>query len=196
MRDVRCEKRGWANFRRGLGSRSTAAGLGTGTNIDRETRPMWEANLIPLSNIHAVGATNESDRDYPSINQTGVKMASFNPSSSHPDRALQAWLVLVGAAMNRQTLTYEGLSVLMYGRKAQGVLDRILGHVAFYCIENDLPPLTAIVVGKKRGTPGTDIPIDLSRRDLERERVYAHDWYDVYPPSSKQLKAAFTAHMK
>lgn len=112
-------------------------------------------------------------------------MASFNPSSNHPDRALQACLVLIDAAMNRQTLTYEGLSIQMYRRKAQGVLDRILGHVAYYCIKNDLPPLTAIVEGKKRGTPGTDIPIYLARRDLERERVYAHDWYDVYPQNSR-----------
>jgi hypothetical protein len=121
-------------------------------------------------------------------------MLSFNPSSSHPDRAYQAWLILIGAAMNRQTLTYEGLSVLMYRRKAQGVLDRILGHVAFYCIEHGLPPLTSIVVGKKRGTPGADIPIDLSQRDMERERVHTHDWYDEFPPNPMQLKSAYEAH--
>jgi len=98
--------------------------------------------------------------------------------------------------MNRQTLTYERLSLLMYRRKAQGVLDKVLGHIAFYCIDNGLPPLTAIVVGKKRGTPGADIPIDLAHRDMERERVYAHDWYDVYPPNAEQLKSAFATHTK
>jgi hypothetical protein len=98
--------------------------------------------------------------------------------------------------MNRQTLTYESLSLLMYRRKAQGVLDKVLGHVAFYCIDNKLPPLTAIVVGKTRGTPGADIPIDLERRDSERERVYTHDWYNVYPPTAAQLKAAYVAHSK
>ena len=123
-------------------------------------------------------------------------MNNFNPSSTHPHRAVQAWLVLVSAAMHRQTLTYEGLSVLMYGRKAQGVLDRILGHVAFYCIDNRLPPLTSIVVGKKRGTPGADIPIDLSQRDIERERVYATDWFDIYPPSAEELHESYENHMK
>jgi len=51
-------------------------------------------------------------------------MTTFNPSSSHPDRAVQAWLILVSAAKNRQTLTYEGLSLLMYRRKAQRVPDK------------------------------------------------------------------------
>ena len=121
-------------------------------------------------------------------------MRKFNPSSKHPDRAVQAWLILVNAAMSRQTLTYEGLSQLMYRRKAQGVLDKILGHIAFYCIDEGIPPLTSIVVGKKRGAPGADIPIDLSQFDTERERVYATDWYDIYPPSPAELSAAHANH--
>jgi hypothetical protein len=121
-------------------------------------------------------------------------MRTFNPSSSHPERAVQAWMILVGAAMNRQTLTYEGLSVLMYQKKAAGVLDAILGHIAFYCIVQHLPPLTSIVVGKKRGTPGADIPIDLRQMDAERERVYGFDWFDVYPPSASDLKANFDSY--
>lgn len=123
-------------------------------------------------------------------------MTKFNPSSPHPDRAVQAWLILVGAAMNRQTLTYEGLSLLMYRRKAQGVLDKVLGHVAFYCNDNGHPALTSIVVGKKRGTPGADIPMDLERRDTERERVYAEDWYDIRPPNAEELRKSFMKNTK
>ena len=118
-------------------------------------------------------------------------MNSFNPTSKHQHRAVQAWQILVGAAMNRQTLTYEGLSKLMYQKKAAGVLDRVLGHIAFYCIENELPALTSIVVGKKRGTPGEDIPIDPATLDAEREKVYATDWYDIYPPSAEEFHNAF-----
>jgi hypothetical protein len=121
-------------------------------------------------------------------------MREFNPSSKHPDRAVHAWLVLANSAMNRQTLTYEGLAQLMYRRKAQGVLDRILGHIAFYCIDEDLPPLTSIAVGKKRGAPGADIPINLAQLDTERERVYATDWYNIYPPSADELSAALANH--
>jgi hypothetical protein len=121
-------------------------------------------------------------------------MKSFNPSSPHPARAVQAWQILVGMAMRRQTTTYESLSGLMYGKKAQGVLDRILGHIAFYCIDNGLPALTSIGVGKGRGTPGDDIPLDISTVDKERERVYKHDWYDTYPPSEVELKAVYQKH--
>ena len=117
-------------------------------------------------------------------------MRKFNPSSQNPDRAVQAWLILVSSAMNRQTLTYEGLSELMYGHKAQGVLNRILGHIAFYCDEEGLPPLTSIVVGKKRGAPGDAIPIDPEQIDRERERVYKTDWFNIYPPTSEELSAA------
>ena len=112
-------------------------------------------------------------------------MKKFNPTSKNPARAVQAWQILIGKAMNRQTVTYEGLSHLMYQKKAAGVLDKILGHIAFYCQDNGLPPLTAIVVGKGRGTPGEDIPVDPATFDKEREKVYNHDWYDVYPPLKK-----------
>ena len=123
-------------------------------------------------------------------------MQKFNPTSSHPLRAHQAWLILVAAAMNRQTLTYLGLSQLMYQRKAQGVLDKVLGHIAYFCNDNGLPALTAIVVGKGRGTPGRDIPADRTRMDEIREEVYAEDWYDVVPPTPEQLKAAFDANTR
>ena len=122
-------------------------------------------------------------------------MRRFNPHSEHPARAVQAWQILVGTAMNRQTLTYSGLAQAMYGRRAQGVLDRILGHVAFYCVDNKLPALTSIVVGKGRGTPGCDIPIDLKTVDKEREKVYGFNWYDVYPPTAEELHEAFDGRM-
>ena len=123
-------------------------------------------------------------------------MQRLNPTAKHPARAVQAWQILVSAAMHRQTLTHKGMSRLMYGRDAAGVLDKILGHIAFYCIDNHLPPLTSIVVGKGRGTPGRDIPIDRTKTDAERERVYSTDWYDIYPPTADEFAAAFTRHMK
>ncbi len=123
-------------------------------------------------------------------------MKLFNPSSSHPARAVQAWQILVGAAMSRQTITYKGLAKAMYQRNAQGVLARVLGHIAFYCIDNNLPPLTSTVVGLGRGTPGHDIPIDLTNIDAEREKVYATDWYDIYPPSAEELQACLRKHTK
>ncbi|TPI57875.1 hypothetical protein FJ420_26750 [Mesorhizobium sp. B3-1-3] len=104
---------------------------------------------------------------------------------------MQAWQILVGMAKNRQTSTYKGLSVLMYGKPAAGVLAQILGHIAFYCHQNGLPTLNSIVVGKIRGTPGDEIPLDPTDFDKERERVYAQDWYDIYPPSSADFAKAY-----
>ena len=121
-------------------------------------------------------------------------MKLFNPSSPHPARAVQAWQILVGRAMNRHTITYEELSRLMYQKVAQGVLDRILGHIAYYCIDNDLPALTSLVVGKGRGTPGEDIPVNLTTIDEQREKVYDFDWYNVYPPSETELKESYDNH--
>ncbi len=121
-------------------------------------------------------------------------MKTFNPSSSHPKRAVQAWQILVGAAMHRQTLTYNGLSLLMYKKPAAGVMDKVLGHIAYYCIANKLPHLTSIVVGKGRGTPGEDIPTDLKGMDKKREKVYEYDWFNVYPPNSKKLLKVFNEY--
>ena len=121
-------------------------------------------------------------------------MRTFNPTSGHPARAVQAWQILINKAMNRQTVTYQGLSRLMYGKSAAGVLASILGHIAFYCIDHDLPPLTSIVVGKRRGTPGEEIPIDPATLDQEREKVYQRDWYDIYPPSEAKLSTASSRH--
>ena len=78
----------------------------------------------------------------------------------------------------------------MYGRQAAGVLAGVLGNIAHFCIDNDIPPLTAIIVGKRRGAPGTDIPVDPSSIDEERENVYRFNWYDIYPPSESDLKQA------
>ncbi len=121
-------------------------------------------------------------------------MKTFNPSSKHPARAVQAWQILVSAAMHRQTITYQDLGQCMYGRKSAGVLDQILGHIAYYCIGSNLPPLTSIVVGKGRGTPGHDIPINFRKRDIEREKVYREDWYDIYPPSAEELHDSYMNH--
>jgi hypothetical protein len=121
-------------------------------------------------------------------------MKLFNPKSKREQRAVQAWQILVGVAMNRQTLTYKLLSQLMFQKSAPGVLDKTLGHIAFYCIDNDLPALTSIVVGQDRGTPGDEIPIDELNYDQEREKVYEFDWYNVYPPTAKKLLNAYENH--
>ena len=113
----------------------------------------------------------------------------FNPNSTQAGRALQAWQILISAAMSRQTHTYKSLSILMFGHQATGVLGGILGNIAFYCNENELPPLTALVVNSETGLPGEEIPVSKDLNSL-REKVYNFDWYDIYPPSEQDLKEA------
>lgn len=119
----------------------------------------------------------------------------FNPHATQAVRAVQAWQILVGKAMNRQTVTYELLSNEMFGKNAAGVLDRILGHVAFFCIAENLPPLTSIVVGKYGGVPGAAIPVNPAEMDQRREEVYRYDWYNLSPPTADELKAAYDAQV-
>jgi hypothetical protein len=123
-------------------------------------------------------------------------MKTFSPTAEHPARAVQAWQILVGNAKNRQTETYDGLAKLMFRKKAAGVLAGILGHVAFYCKENRIPPLTTLVVGKGAGKPGYRIPVRRAKIDKLRESVYEFNWYDVYPPSEAELAAAYKKHHK
>jgi hypothetical protein len=116
----------------------------------------------------------------------------FNDDRSQPSRALQAWYVLVGAAFNRQTLTYTMLSEIV-GFGGAGVWAEILGHVMWYCRQNDLPLLTALVVNQETGLPGGGIDLSPEACSVERERVYRMraEWYRIRPPSEEELADAW-----
>ncbi|MCW5804135.1 MAG: hypothetical protein KIT31_17310 [Deltaproteobacteria bacterium] len=108
-------------------------------------------------------------------------MRRFNPASERPARAVQCWQILVGAAMHRQTLSLRLLAQAMYGKPdPHPQLADVLAHVAWYCADEKLPPLAAVVVQPAK--PVTD---------TQREAVYAYDWFDVYPPTADELARAF-----
>ena len=105
-------------------------------------------------------------------------------------RALQAWQYLIGKAYNRQTIRYPDLAGLME-YKDNRPLTPILGHIMFFCAENNLPPLTILVVNVD-GTPGagfTDADPDDFHR--ERERVFNFDWCGLVPPTIEEFKQAW-----
>jgi len=91
-------------------------------------------------------------------------MKTFELGTPHEERAMQMWQILVGKVKNRQTITYEGLTKLMYENKeaSGGIHKGPLDHIAAFCIENKLPHLTILVVGKNSGIPGSGIKIDFS----------------------------------
>ena len=104
-----------------------------------------------------------------------------------PERAAAAWSVLVFAAMHRQTLTYELLGNIT-GMHAAG-LGEVLEPIQSYCLLNELPPLSALVVSKSTGLPGTGF---IAALDVPREfvRIFEHDWLTVQCPTPEVLADA------
>lgn len=96
------------------------------------------------------------------------------------ERAIQIWPLLAFAAVNRQTLTYERLGRLI-GVPRQG-LGQLLDPIQSYCLRNNLPAITALVVSEKDGLPGTGF---IAAQDVpaEQAKVYSLDWLSVDPPS-------------
>lgn len=103
------------------------------------------------------------------------------------ERAIQIYQILIGAAHNRQVLTYPILSKRI-GVPAQGLAPH-LGHIMRYCERARLPPLTVLVVRKKSGKPGKGL---ITAKDFhrDRERVFAHDWYRMRPLTAADFKPA------
>lgn len=111
---------------------------------------------------------------------------SFKDRSTRPTRALQAWLILVSRARNRQTLTYGMLDELMgYGSAHLGP---ILDYILKYCQANDLPPLTVLVVNKDTGLPGSGMG---DYNFAQQEQVFRFDWFAIVPPTPEELEAVY-----
>ena len=113
---------------------------------------------------------------------------TFDDYPHNRHRALQIWQILVGKAHDRQTLTYELLSVML-GYGGAGTMDKMLGHVAAYCALHGLPLLNTLVVGKYSGVP-TEGTFGRDPNE-EREQVFNHPWFVVYPPSAEDFAEAF-----
>ncbi len=112
--------------------------------------------------------------------ETGKKSAA---------RALQAWQYLIGKAANRQIVQYDELRLLM-GYANNRPLSVILGCIMFYCLQNELPPLTLIVVNQT-GVPGKGFSAeDLEDYHQRREDVFKFSWYKIVPPTMDEFRQA------
>jgi hypothetical protein len=109
-----------------------------------------------------------------------------------PERALQAYSVLVGLAWNRQTVTYGDLSrhqMLNYG--TGGILDRPLGCIMGWCFEGGLEPLTVLVVRDDTGVPGIGLTtVADGNWPAAQQRVFAFNWFSILPPTLDELREA------
>jgi hypothetical protein len=115
----------------------------------------------------------------------------FSESSTRPRRALQIWLILMSKAHNRQTLTY-GMLADMMGFQGAGTLAPILGYVMCYCQQQNLPPLTVLVVNQSTGLPGAGLEGDHLHE--AREEVFRYNWFDLEPPTPEALTIAKQNH--
>jgi hypothetical protein len=112
----------------------------------------------------------------------------YGRKDKHAVRAQQIWQILISLAHNRELITYKKLADLI-GFGGGGVLGKgPLDRIAYYCNQNDLPPLTPLVVNEKTGLPGNGIPVN--KPATQREKVFNWDWYEIVPPTADQFEQA------
>lgn len=111
----------------------------------------------------------------------------FEDHSNRFTRSLQLWLILIGKARNRQTITYGELADMIGYGGATPIGDR-LDPIYRYCEVNKLPPLTVIVVNKSTGEPGSGMG-EFSY--AQQEAVFQYDCYSIFPPTVEELEALF-----
>lgn len=115
-------------------------------------------------------------------------LEKFDENPTIPARAVQIWQILISKAHNRQIITYGILADLL-GLGGAIILAQPLSIIMYFCSQNDLPPLTVLVVNAKTGLPGEGLKID---GDLSavREDVFNYNWYGLLSPSEKQFSEA------
>jgi alkylated DNA nucleotide flippase Atl1 len=106
------------------------------------------------------------------------------PKMTTYERALQIYQILIGAAHNRQVLTYPIVAELI-GVPKQGLANH-LEHIMKYCQRKKLPPLTSLVVKKRLGRPGPGLTT-VTELNSDRERVFNHNWYGMRPLTIQDL---------
>ncbi|MBX9902800.1 MAG: HNH endonuclease [Burkholderiales bacterium] len=93
------------------------------------------------------------------------------------------WPLLTAAAARKRTPTYQELAPRI-GTNPLSV-GKALSPIQDYCLEERLPPLTSIVVGKYNQMPGTGfIAWDISDLDSAHRLVFSKDWRSVQNPFS------------
>jgi hypothetical protein len=106
-------------------------------------------------------------------------------------RAAQLWPLLAWAAINRQTLTYQIVGQLT-GLPHYSLGD-FLEPIQSYCILNELPPLTAIVVSSVNGHPGNG-NIEAANALVALVKIYSHDWTSTRAPTPEIFESAIQQH--
>ena len=106
-------------------------------------------------------------------------------------RAADVWSVLARSAEQSQTITYKELSneISVHVRPLRYALEL----VQKYCLDNDLPHLTSIVVNSNSGLPGAGNLMDPSLLQEEYSRVYSLNWSNLTNPFAVKEVGAIDA---
>ncbi|PIE50522.1 MAG: hypothetical protein CSA38_02685 [Flavobacteriales bacterium] len=105
----------------------------------------------------------------------------MNEEINQEQRAYLAWNVLVEYAQNSKTITYKelGEKISIHHRAVRFVLDLIQD----YCMENQLPPLTILVLNKNSNLPGSGfVAYDIENSRDGIEKVYKYIWKSIPNP--------------
>lgn len=103
-------------------------------------------------------------------------------SINQVERAFRAWPILIKTAKKRETITYLQLG------NALGIHHRairyVLGVIQDYCLEENLPPLTILIVNSSGKPGGGFIAYDLRKFEDGLEEVFSFDWSKLDNPFS------------
>jgi hypothetical protein len=109
-------------------------------------------------------------------------------SATEPESALRAYLVLIGCAADRKTVTYEELS-RQIKRRGPNLLARSLDLLTQWCKASGLPALASLVVERSTGLPAPGFTA-VSRGEIpaEQERAWDFDWFAIHLLRSRSLR--------
>ena len=106
--------------------------------------------------------------------------------NTDPLCALKIYLILIGMAVRRATVTYGELDDKI-GRGGARLLAGPLRCLMRWCHQEGLPALTAIVVEKDNGRPSSGLTTVEGDFAAEQQRVFRHDWFAHFPPTIEEL---------
>jgi hypothetical protein len=109
--------------------------------------------------------------------------------STEPAWGLRAYLILIGCAADRQTVTYDDALARRIKRGGPNLLAKPLALITRWCQHHSLPALASLVVERATGLPAPGFAA-VSRDEIprEQERVWAFDWYAIFPhPTIEEL---------
>lgn len=118
-----------------------------------------------------------------------LRRYSQNPDV--PNRAQQTYLILIGLARNGKTTTYGEVAAIM-GNMPPIAVSYPLKHIMYWCRERELPSITELVLSADRKLPSGGVTPS-AQHESEKQKIFEFNWYDVIPPTTEELRQAYTA---